>query len=89
MPLIENPNAEYTETLSRRSIHSIVNGAVRQSNGEWPWTASLACTAEVFEVMMSEEEKTQSIPLEELIKAQMTDQQGTRHSTLYLVDNPD
>ena len=48
-----------------------------------------ACTAEVFEVMMSEEEKTQSIPLEELIKAQMTDQQGTRHSTLYLVDNPD
>ena len=73
MLLIENPNAEYTETLNPRSIHAIVNGAVCQSNGEWPWAASLACTAEVFELMKSEGEKVQSIPLEELIKAQMTD----------------
>ena len=71
MPLIENPNAEYTDTLSPRSIHAIVNGAVCH-NGEWPWAASLACTVEVFEVMKSEGEKVQSIPLEGLIKAQMT-----------------
>ena len=73
IPLIENPNIEYTETISPRFIHAIVNGAVCQSNGEWPWAASLACTAEVFELMKSEGEKVQSIPLEELIKAQMTD----------------
>lgn len=85
MPLIENPNTEYTETLSPRSIHAIVNGAVCQSNGDWPWAASLACTAEVFEVMKSDGEKVQSIPLEEIIKAQVTDKDI--HPVIDLVKN--
>ena len=71
--------------MSPRSIHAIVNGALCQSNGEWPWAALLACTAEVFEIMKSAGEKVQSIPLEELIKAQVTDK--NIHTVINLVKN--
>ena len=85
MPLIQNPNAQYIETMSPRSIHAIVNGALCQSNVEWPWATLLACTAEVFEIMKSAGEKVQSIPLEELIKAQVTDK--NIHTVINLVKN--